>query len=49
MYFVDNGKVYSYDVRDIEYGSTPTFARGGAVSPVARNGIGALFAKEVMR
>jgi len=50
MYFVDNGKVYSYDVRDIEYGEgSPTFARGGAVSPVARSGIGALFAKEVMR
>ena len=49
MYFVDNGKVYSYDVRDIDYASTPTFAAGGPVSSVARNGIGALFAKEVMR
>lgn len=47
MYFVDDGKVYSYDIRDKE--GTVTFAAGGPVSSVARNGIGALFAKEVMR
>jgi hypothetical protein len=45
MYFVDDGKVYSYDVQDVEYDSTPSFARGGAVSPIASHGIGALFAK----
>lgn len=43
MYFVDGGKIYSYDVRDKQYGSTPSFATGGAVSKVASTGVGTLF------
>ena len=43
MYFVDGGKIFSYDVRDKQYGSTPTFATGGAVSKVASTGVGTLF------
>ena len=43
MYFVDGGKIFSYDVRDKQYGSTPSFATGGAVSKVASTGVGTLF------
>jgi hypothetical protein len=43
MYFVEGGKVYSYDVKDINYQSTPGFAEGGAVSKVASTGVGTLF------
>jgi hypothetical protein len=43
MYFVEGGKVYSYDVKDKEYQSTPGFAGGGAVSRVASTGVGPLF------
>ena len=43
MYFVQDGKVFSYDVKDKEYQSTPGFAGGGAVSKVASTGVGTLF------
>ena len=43
MYFVDGGKIYSYDVKDKNYQSTPGFAEGGAVSKVASTGVGTLF------
>lgn len=45
MYFLDDGNISSYQYQDVKYDSTPSFARGGAVSPIASNGIGPLFAK----